>query len=47
MTNYSVTQMEDIGIEATRFCKNAWQLLVDKLGGEDNFPWVCMGYCLP
>ena len=45
MINYSVTQMEDIGIEATQAAKNAaGSYLVDKLGGEDNFPcgfaWV-------
>lgn len=45
MTNYSVMEMEDISIKATQAARNAaGDYLVEKLGGEDNFPcgfaWV-------
>lgn len=45
MINYSINEMENISVKATQAAKNAaGDFLVEKLGGEDNFPcgfaWV-------
>jgi hypothetical protein len=42
---YTVTEMEDIGVKATQAARNAaGDYLVEKLGGKDNYPcgfaWV-------